>query len=223
MNQCCVKLKGGKGYCNKSIFVVKGQNKNKCKSHYLVHIHNQNNINDITESPKESINKVIEGVYIGSIQGAKNIDLLKKLGIKSIFNVSGIEPLAETQKGYRDLGIKYKTVTKYSDGRENFFIDCPFGKYANTSKLDFFNYILNGVKAMQLLPQPILVHCFAGMNRSAAVIAAYLILVKGFSYAKALQTLTKTNNKRGLQVLTNPCFRKALEELNENKHLLNSK
>ena len=60
-------------------------------------------------------------------------------------------------------------------------------------------------------------NCHAGMNRSASVICAYLILVGKMSYKKAVGLLEKANSTRGLDVLTNPSFRKALKELEKNR------
>jgi hypothetical protein len=63
-------------------------------------------------------------------------------------------------------------------------------------------------------------NCHMGMNRSAAILAGYLILVGGMSFERALKLLQKANKTRGLDVLTNPSFRKGLKELEEKRHLI---
>jgi len=212
--------------CKKPVFRVKGENDSKCRLHYLMSVNAQNeDPNEKPETIQEMAAPVIKGlIWIGSLAGARNVELLKKHKIKTILNASGIEPTPSIMKDYNELGIQYHTFTTYKDGSERFFIDSPFNKYPDFTKKDFFRYVIQGAKILKTeishKNKPVMSQCFAGMNRSAAVIAAYLILVQKMSYERAYALLRAANKTRGLDVLTNPNFRKALKELEEKRHLI---
>lgn len=224
VKQCNSKTKKGPK-CKNPVFRIKGENETKCKLHYLMNIHKQD---DDPEPVEESAAPVVKGlIWIGSVNAARNKDLLEKHNIKSIVNASGIEPIPPVMKNYNDLGINYHTFTTYDDGIEKFFIDCPFNKYPDFTKKDFYKYIIQGTKILKdelkkrPVVKPILVHCHAGMNRSAAVICAYLILVGKMPYDKAVKLIEDANMTRGgLAALTNKHFRRALKELEDKKDVI---
>ena len=61
----------------------------------------------------------------------------------------------------------------------------------------------------------VLVHCYAGQNRSASICAAYLILYRGWAPAKAIAHLRHRVevDREVLDVVQNPCFAKILRRL----------
>ena len=60
----------------------------------------------------------------------------------------------------------------------------------------------------------VLVHCYAGLNRSAACVVAYLMLRAGSNFRDALRSVETAARRRGLpSVLGNEDFRKALLDL----------
>lgn len=61
-------------------------------------------------------------------------------------------------------------------------------------------------------PKRLLIHCAAGMNRSALVICTWLIR-KGYKPADAIEKVTAANNTRGIKTLTNPLFRALIEDM----------
>jgi protein-tyrosine phosphatase len=73
------------------------------------------------------------------------------------------------------------------------------------SVVDQANHAVNIVRAAAENGN-VLVHCAAGVNRSAFVIALYLIY-SGYSYEQAMKLLTDAAKKRGVPVLTNNSFR----------------
>jgi hypothetical protein len=46
----------------------------------------------------------------------------------------------------------------------------------------------------------VLVHCYAGVNRSAACIVAYLMLIEHLSYDDAVNAVEVANRRRGMKV-----------------------
>eukprot|EP01084_Bolivina_argentea_P163254 284042_1 len=99
--------------------------------------------------------KIIEGVYLGSIGAAKNIEWLKSNGITHILCVAGgIGKCFPKQFIYKVIDINDapdENITSY-------FNEC-------------YQFIEN---ALQSSGQ-VLVHCFAGMSRSVTVMSAYLM------------------------------------------------
>lgn len=197
--------------CKRPVYYIKNENNKLCKLHFLREMYDD----DPFEPSDVSSALVIPGVYIGSISAAqKDYNFLKKHKIKSILNASGMEPKPSVKSFYTQNGIQYKTFTTHNkDGREKFMPDKKFDR--NFTKLDFFAYVLDGVKFMKTAPKPVLCNCHAGINRSGSCIAAYMMLVKKIPYEKTIKLLEKANAKRGWSVLTNPQFRKALKELEE--------
>jgi protein-tyrosine phosphatase len=72
-----------------------------------------------------------------------------------------------------------------------------------------------GVEMIRKSPKPVLVNCFAGINRSASLVAAYLMAECGMSFQRARDYLVKANEKRSVAVLTNRDFVKALTHYRE--------
>jgi protein tyrosine/serine phosphatase len=153
-------------------------------------------------------------VWIGSLASAQHKQFLKKQGIKSILNVSGIEPLPHTKRMYKEEKIDYHTFTEIDPDtkEEKFMPDAKFDDMMFT-KSDFLNYAAKAMRIIKNAPKPILVNCQMGMNRSAAMIAAYLICVRGYKYHKAVDALETANKPRGLGALKNGDFRKMLKEM----------
>jgi len=61
----------------------------------------------------------------------------------------------------------------------------------------------------------VLVHCYAGQNRSAAICAAYLILYRGWAPGKAIAHVRHRVevDREVLEVVQNPCFAQILRRL----------
>ena len=57
----------------------------------------------------------------------------------------------------------------------------------------------------------VLVHCFAGVNRSAFIIAMYMITKMNFQAHEAVDVIERANaDQRGVETLTNPLLRDIL-------------
>jgi hypothetical protein len=107
-------------------------------------------------------------VYSGSVpDGDAAFESLQKLGIKTIISVDGAKPEVETAKRY---GIRY--------------VHLPFG-YDGIPPTN----ALYLVKAAQVLPGPIYVHCHHGQHRGPAAAAIICEGVDGWSPGLAVEWL----------------------------------
>ena len=189
-----------------------------CKIHFLQKLHNRMiDKEDTIQTMAAPVTKNGD-VWIGSLASAQHRSFLERFGIKSILNVSGIEPLPHTKRMYADLGIKYHTFTEIDPEtkEEKFMPDSKFdpsGTDGGFTKSDFFNYAKKAIKFQKNCPKPVLTHCQAGVNRSGSMIAAYMVCEKDLSFKKTIKLLEAANEKRGIRVLTNSEFRKTIEEL----------
>jgi protein-tyrosine phosphatase len=109
--------------------------------------------------------RVAPGLFIGSLGAAKNLPALHKEGVTHILNASPIVPC------YHRRHFRYKVVSVYDDAQED--ISQHFEE-AN-------KYIAKGRQK-----GGVLVHCYAGMSRSATFVLAYLVACEGMSLATAM-------------------------------------
>lgn len=144
--------------------------------------------------------EVVDGVYIGSLATATNPHWLRENNIGYIINLSG---------------MRYPSELPVHD------IDMPDAAVTTENMDGYTAKFNNGVSILTRARgngKRVLVHCAAGINRSATLIAFYLI-EGGCTYDQVVQILTTANKKRGLDVLTNPSFRfllRARDSFNRN-------
>lgn len=137
---------------------------------------------------------IIDNIYIGSAHNAANKNLLDRLNIKYIVNVT-----AEITN-YFSNEIEYANYVIYDDNKQSIF------NYLDESykKIKEFQRKNNGY---------ILIHCFMGASRSATILAYYLIKEKGMNVKEAYDFI---KSKRNLVNPTNK-FYKELYRMNLNK------
>jgi hypothetical protein len=156
--------------------------------------------------------RVTDGIWIGSLDTANDPKALRAAGIKGIVNISGWEPRQKTRNMYekwKPRPIHYET-TSYTDrkGHLRYLGDEPITTRRGLQ--DFYNFMDRGVELVDRCPKPCLIHCHAGINRSASLVAAYLIAKQGLSFNRARELLERANQKRRTPVLTNRDFVKAM-------------
>lgn len=176
-------------------------------------------LDDEIEQFDSNASRVVPRIWIGSIDSANDVNYLSGNGIKSVINISGMEPSLKTRDMYRKLGIDYNTLSEIekvpykSHYRVSKYLgDEKFSRSGLTPR-QFFKFMHKGSKIMNRknFKFPALVHCHAGMNRSAALIAAYLTTKpRPYSYDRTIELLEKANKRRDLDVLTNNDFRRSL-------------
>ncbi len=135
---------------------------------------------------------VHDGIYIGSVTSATTEEDLVAKNITVVVDLSGWS-YQQTRHTYtvamRDTDVKISTVDDY------------IGKFNKGSR---------AIRNARLKGHNILVHCAAGINRSATQIAYYLIQYENMSYTQAVRLLESANETRNIPVLTNRTFRDLL-------------
>jgi len=135
--------------------------------------------------------KVTDGIYIVSVESAILASKQNQPTIDAIVDLSG---------------------TPYTTNILSLHIlmqDIPLTP--NTTDLAVEKFA-TGVKFIQQARASggnVLVHCAAGINRSATCIGMYLIS-SGWSYDQVIEALTTANSTRGCPLLTNESFRQLL-------------
>ena len=133
----------------------------------------------------DSINKIIENLYLGDYNTSKDISLLKELGIKKILSV--IDCI--DGPNYNPEEFIHKKI-KVDD-------------FVITNIIQYFGECLHFIQG----EEKILVHCMSGASRSATIVIAYLMWIKKWTFKEALDYVKK---KRPI-VFPNDGFRDQLK------------
>ena len=156
--------------------------------------------------------RVYDGIWIGSLDTANDPKALRDAGIKGIVNISGWEPGKKTRDLYRLWKPRsldyYTTTTRDSRGSLRYLGDEPIRDRRGLA--EFYDYMDRGVQMVDKCAKPCLIHCHAGINRSASLVAAYLMAKRGMSFNQARALLEEANKKRDISVLTNRDFVNAM-------------
>jgi protein-tyrosine phosphatase len=119
------------------------------------------------------ITKVMPGLYIGSVDAAKNPKLLKKHGIRYVLNVCE----EKVHHSPSDIVYLHASIDESCQNPTNVYEGCArFIEEALTTH------------------KKILVHCAAGVNRSPSVVAYYLIKRFHFPPSKVVKYLYGQRN-----------------------------
>lgn len=144
--------------------------------------------------------KICKGLYIGSLSTAQSRDWIRVNKIDCVLNLSGFGYPCDVPV----VSIDMQDMAVSLDRIDDYIAKFAIGKRVIKKCLD------DG--------KSILVHCAAGINRSAATICFYLIDI-GYSYDQCVKILTIANSKRNTSALTNITFRYLLRTYAEIKKI----
>lgn len=135
---------------------------------------------------------IADGVYIGSLSTATSKKFVHENNIEAIINLSCVEYSSDLPTlviRMDDARVTPKNmdayVRKFADGVREIIVCVGAGKR-------------------------VLVHCAAGINRSATLIGMYLI-ERGYTYKQAVELIEAANAARGVPALTNETFKYLLQ------------
>lgn len=124
------------------------------------------------DKPLEPYTKIIPKLYLGNYQAAKDPEFFKEKKIRAVLNCSKDIPNHFACK----KDIEYMRIPVDDSLRETDF----------KKMYEFFPVIVEFIhKHIVLQKENILVHCYAGRQRSAISVAAYLVAKMGMTPAEA--------------------------------------
>lgn len=115
------------------------------------------------DEPFENYNKIMSRLYLGNKHAAKDKKFMKEHKIKAVLNCSKTKDI---NNYFRDSDIEYMRIPVDDSLKKKDFEDM----YKLLPSI--VEYIH---KHVDILKQPLFVHCYAGRQRSCCAIAAYLI------------------------------------------------
>lgn len=129
------------------------------------------------DKPLEKYTKILPRLYLGNYQGAKDADFFKSKKIKAVLNCShDIKNTFETDS--KSKSVEYMRLHIEDSLKEH---DINKMVLYFPIAVEFINKHLNIDK------QNLFVHCYAGRQRSAACVAAYLICKQKMNPSEACQ------------------------------------
>lgn len=138
------------------------------------------------------------GLYVGGMREANNLEMLQRLHISAVVNASPDVVHVDYPKQWRVLTV---------DAEDDEFY--PLLETHLEAVVEF-------VDQQRAEKRPVLLHCFAGMNRSAALCAAYLMVKERLGLFRVVKLLSE---KRGW-ILSNDGFMHQLVRLAREEELL---
>ena len=126
-------------------------------------------MDEISDTTLDCINKITDKIYLGDIDGAREVDYLKKQGIKHIINLAGNVFSPTYEEG---LFIR-KNIEIMDFPEENIF--------------QYFKECIEFIEKAD----KIFVHCMAGVSRSASIVIAYIMWKEHKNYNEAYSFVKK--------------------------------
>ena len=132
---------------------------------------NSSKKNDPLKNPDQA-NEIIPGLWLGDMYSAANLNFIKDKNIKAIINIT-----PSLSNRFESLGIEYLKIP----------IDDSLKVSDINSMTAMLPLIVDHIHKMRdIKKKNLLIHCHAGMQRSAISVAAYLVSKYGMSPSKAI-------------------------------------
>ena len=125
----------------------------------------------------DDANEIIKNLWLGNAAASQNITFLKKNNIKVIINCTKTYDFIRSDEWKT---LKYKIPVHDNLQREEL-----------TAMINYLRVIVHIINNHLEKREPILVHCAAGMQRSAIVVLAYLYKYSGKSIYECIALMKK--------------------------------
>lgn len=109
-----------------------------------------------------SYDKISNYLYLGNYNAAQDEQFIKNNDIKLVINASKDLKIPEF---YNKLGVEYYRIPINDSNTHN----------DNKILNDNLDYVINLIDKYRLDKKNVFVHCYAGMQRSAAIVLSYII------------------------------------------------
>ena len=124
-----------------------------------------------------SVNEIVKGLWIGNMDAATDYNFFKKHNISAVVNCTPDVPAAFAKYGVNYLRVNLNDSLKQQDIEK------------------MINYLPKAISFIyqkrEIEGKNVLVHCHAGMQRSAAITAAYISKIYGISINDAINLILK--------------------------------
>lgn len=115
--------------------------------------------------------EIVPGLWIGSKRDSMDATFMRRHDIRVIINCTN-----EVDAPFKD------TIPTYR-------VPLDDAEHSNAVFLQHAEYVAAVIDVCLQEGRGVLVHCFAGVSRSASMVAAYLILARGMSKEEAIATV----------------------------------
>ena len=121
-----------------------------------------------------TLDKILPNIYIGNVEAAKDLSLLKKNNIKNIINVTD-----DKQNFFENNFVYFRVAIK--DRR--------------TKSKQMSDYVPKVIKFIDECEGNILIHCNAGTSRSATILLCYIMYSLKLSLKESFQYVIERRTK----------------------------
>jgi protein-tyrosine phosphatase len=165
-------------------------------------------VKKLTDEPVEHYTQIIKGVWVGNYKSAKNKDFCKKHNIKAILNCTPDLPNTFCAKNIEYMKIPVEDSLKDKDIQK---------------MVEFLPAAAEFIhKHVDVQNHNILVHCWAGRQRSAISVAAYLVKYKGMLPSQAIK-FVQSQRVEAFHGLESINFQDSLVNFYKNLHKQNKR
>jgi len=125
----------------------------------------------------DNANEIVKNLWLGNAKASKDLSFLKRNNIKVIINCT---------KNYDFIDVKEWKTLKYKIP-----VHDNLKKEELNAMINYLRVIVHIIHHHLKEGEPILVHCFAGMQRSAIVVLAYLYNYTGKSIYECIDMMKR--------------------------------
>lgn len=129
--------------------------------------------------------QVLDYLFMGGIEPAYNANLLCRLNIEYLIDISNVEPMKVPRNKRSDCPCLCALETAHSRARMTIMI----GEHSQLDLVPYFDDVNRFIESARSCGKNVLVHSYNGRNRCAALVVQYLMKTKGIGFDRAVEVL----------------------------------